>query len=64
MLEYLTEAEAAAYLGVTLRTLRRWRYRGMLDMKGTPPPRAYKRGRHIWYVRYEIGAWIRGGEVI
>ena len=62
--EYMTEAAAAAYLDVTLKTLQKWRYLGMLDMKGTSPPRSYKRGRHIWYIRSEIDAWIRGGEVI
>lgn len=57
--EYLTEAEAAEFLGVAARTLRDWRRKGRVDGKGTKPPRAYVRGRHIYYAEDELDSWIR-----
>ncbi|WP_303149109.1 helix-turn-helix domain-containing protein [uncultured Cloacibacillus sp.] len=58
---YLSEAEAAEILGVAERTLRDWRRKGRIDGKGTKPPRAYVRGRHIYYREDELVAWIREG---
>lgn len=58
---YLTEAEVAAFLGVAERTLRDWRRKGRIDCKGTKPPRAYVRGRHIYYDEDELTEWIREG---
>ena len=59
--EYLTEAEAAEFLGVAARTLRDWRRKGRVDGKGTKPQRAYVRGRHIYYAEDELDSWIREG---
>ena len=47
--KYISEKEAAAFLGIAERTLRSWRRNGQIDNKGTKPPRAYARGRHIYY---------------
>ena len=58
---YLTEKDAAEFLGVADRTLRDWRRKGRIDNKGTKPPRAYVRGRHIYYREDELVAWIREG---
>ncbi len=58
---YLTEKEAAEFLGVAERTLRDWRRKGHIDSKGTKPPRAYVRGRHIYYDEDELSKWIREG---
>ena len=58
---YLTEKEAAEFLGVADRTLRDWRRKGRIDSKGTKPPRAYVCGRHIYYDEDELSEWIREG---
>lgn len=58
---YMTEAETAEFLGIAGRTLRDWRRKGRIDSKGTKPPRAYVRGRHIYYAEDELDAWIREG---
>lgn len=58
---YMTEEQAADYLRVTKRVLRDWRVRGALDNTGTPPPRSYKRGKHIFYERGELDTWISDG---
>ena len=59
--KYISEKEAAAFLGIAERTLRSWRRNGQIDNKGTKPPRAYARGRHIYYAEGELDAWIREG---
>ena len=38
--KYLTEKQAAEFLGISERTLRAWRTNGQIDKKGTKPPRA------------------------
>ena len=58
---YLREAEAAEFLGIAARTLRDWRRKGRINGKGTKPPRAYARGRHIYYAEDELDTWIREG---
>lgn len=59
----IKETEAAEYLGLSPKTLRKWRYRGMIDIYGTLPPPAYKRGVSIWYDLDELDNWVRGGMV-
>ena len=59
--KYLNEEEAAKFLCVAERTLRDWRSKGLLDNKGTPPPKSYKRGKHIYYELSELDAWVRSG---
>ncbi len=46
-----TPDELAEYLGVPLRTLYAWRYRG-------EGPRGYKIGKHIRYRQSDIEAWL------
>lgn len=58
---YLSETEVAEFLGVAERTLRDWRQKGRIDMKGTKPPRSYVRGRHIYYNENELVKWIEAG---
>lgn len=58
---YLTEEQAAEFLGVAERTLRDWRFKGRLDKKGTKPPRSYVRGKHTYYCQAELIAWIKEG---
>lgn len=47
----MTPDELAEYLGVPLRTLYAWRYRG-------EGPRGYKIGRHIRYRLDDVEAWL------
>ena len=61
--KYISEKEAAEYLGIAERTLRSWRSNGRVDNKGTPPPRAYVRGKHVYYEHGELEEWIRCGAV-
>ena len=61
--KYLTEKQAAEFLGISERTLRAWRMNGQIDNKGTQPPRAYIRGKHIYYELGELYEWIREGAV-
>ena len=56
---YLTEKEAAEFLGVAERTLRDWRRKGCIDGKGTKPPRAYVRSRMFTMPRM---SWTHGSE--
>ncbi|PRX98171.1 excisionase family DNA binding protein [Allonocardiopsis opalescens] len=44
--------EAAAFLGVPVRTLYQWRYR-----EAGPP--SHRIGRHLRYVPAEVRAWVR-----
>jgi excisionase family DNA binding protein len=44
--------DVAAYLGVPVPTLHRWRY------VGTGPP-AYRVGKHLRYLPAEVRAWLR-----
>ncbi len=46
-----TPDELAEYLGVPLRTLYAWRYRG-------EGPKGYKIGRHIRYRLDDVEAWL------
>ncbi len=59
--KYISEKEVAEYLGIAERTLRSWRSNGRIDNKGTPPPRAYVRGKHVYYELGELEEWIRCG---
>lgn len=58
---FLTEEEAAEFLRVAERTLRDWRQKGRINNKGEKPPKAYIRGKHIYYSQDELIAWIREG---
>jgi excisionase family DNA binding protein len=42
---------ASAYLGVPVKTLYEWRYRGI-------GPPSYRVGRHIRYRKAEVDAWL------
>ena len=59
--EYMRETEAAAYIRVSMSTLRRWRHRGYINKYGTLPPKVYGHGRQIWYKRSDLDAWIASG---
>ena len=59
--KYISEKEAAEYLGIAERTLRSWRSNGRIDNKGTHPPRVYVRGKHVYYELGELKEWIRDG---
>jgi excisionase family DNA binding protein len=48
--EYLTEAEVAELLKVSVGTLRRWR------REGTGPP-SLRLGRGVRYLRSEVNRW-------
>ncbi|WKX72175.1 AlpA family transcriptional regulator [Streptomyces sp. XD-27] len=48
-----TPAEVAAYLGVPVKTLYQWKYRGI-------GPNVYKVGRHLRYRWSEVDAWVTG----
>ena len=61
--EYMRETEAAAYIRVSMSTLRRWRRRGYINKYGTLPPKAYGHGRQIWYKRSDLDAWIASGQI-
>ena len=61
--KYLTAKQTAEFLGISERTLRAWRMNGQIDNKGTQPPRAYIRGKHIYYELGELYEWIREGTV-
>jgi excisionase family DNA binding protein len=50
--EYLTEAEVAELLKVSVGTLRRWR------REGTGPP-ALRLGRGVRYLRRDLDAWAK-----
>ncbi len=52
--KYISEKEAAEYLGIAERTLRSWRSNGRIDNKGTHPPRVYVRGKHVYYELGEL----------
>ena len=47
----LNEQDAAAYLGLSVRTLQAWRQRG-------GGPRFYKLGRAVRYARSNLDAWL------
>jgi excisionase family DNA binding protein len=46
-----TPAEVAAYLGVPVKTLYQWKYRGV-------GPNVHKVGRHLRYRWHEVDAWL------
>lgn len=46
-----TPAEVAAYLGVPVKTLYQWKYRGI-------GPNVHKVGRHLRYHWQEVDAWL------
>jgi excisionase family DNA binding protein len=46
-----TPAEVAAYLGVPVKTLYQWKYRGI-------GPNVHKVGRHLRYRWNEVDAWV------
>jgi excisionase family DNA binding protein len=46
-----TPAEVAAYLGVPVKTLYQWKYRGI-------GPNVHKVGRHLRYRWHEVDAWL------
>jgi excisionase family DNA binding protein len=47
----LSPDELAAFLGVPLRTVYRWRYRG-------DGPAGYRVGRHVRYRRSDVEQWL------
>ncbi|MFC5155169.1 helix-turn-helix domain-containing protein [Streptomyces amakusaensis] len=46
-----TPADIAAYLGVPVKTLYQWKYRGM-------GPKVHKVGRHLRYRWAEVDEWL------
>ncbi|GHK02572.1 hypothetical protein SY2F82_43690 [Streptomyces sp. Y2F8-2] len=46
-----TPAEVAAYLGVPVKTLYQWKYRGI-------GPNVHKVGRHLRYRWHDVDAWV------
>ncbi|MFF0115988.1 helix-turn-helix transcriptional regulator [Streptomyces prasinus] len=46
-----TPAEVAEYLGVPVKTLYQWKYRGV-------GPNVHKVGRHLRYRWHEVDAWL------
>ncbi|WP_171116591.1 helix-turn-helix domain-containing protein [Streptomyces sp. Z423-1] len=46
-----TPAEVAVYLGVPVKTLYQWKYRGI-------GPNVHKVGRHLRYRWSEVDAWV------
>ncbi|WP_322620015.1 helix-turn-helix transcriptional regulator [Streptomyces acidicola] len=46
-----TPAEVAAYLGVPVKTLYQWKYRGI-------GPNVHKVGRHLRYRWHEVDVWL------
>ena len=48
----LTPEEVAEYLGIPLRSLYNWRYRGV-------GPRGYKVGKHVRYDAEDVRAWLQ-----
>lgn len=50
----LSAAEVAAYLGIPVATLYRWRYQGT-------GPRAVRVGRHLRYDAAGVRQWLRDG---
>ncbi|WDO06866.1 helix-turn-helix domain-containing protein [Streptomyces murinus] len=46
-----TPTEVAAYLGVPVKTLYQWKYRGI-------GPNVHKVGRHLRYRWSEVDAWV------
>lgn len=46
-----TPADVAAYLGVPVKTLYQWKYRGT-------GPQVHKVGRHLRYRWQEVDAWL------
>ena len=61
--KYISEKEGAEYLGIAERTLRSWGSNARIDNKGTTPPRAYVRGKHVYYELGELEEWLRDGAV-
>lgn len=61
MRRYLTEEQAAEFLSVAERTLRDWRQKGQINNRGEKPPKAYIRGKHVYYCEPELEEWIREG---
>ena len=59
--KYINEEAAAEFLGISARTLRDWRLKGQINNKGEKPPKAYVRGKHIFFEIHELDAWVREG---
>lgn len=59
---WLTNDEAAEYIGIAPQTLRQWNSRGKCggttDGKIRKPPKAYKRGGKIGYKLPDLEAWL------
>jgi excisionase family DNA binding protein len=49
--EWLSPEQLAAELGIPIKTIYQWRYRGT-------GPRAHRIGRHVRYRRRDIEAWL------
>lgn len=49
-----TVHDTAAYLGVPVQTLYRWRYLNV-------GPKAYRVGRHLRYLPEQVRAWVVAG---
>lgn len=60
--DYLTEAEAAAYLGVQKNTLRMARYRGRL-LGADNIPTWLRIGTRVMYRRADLRAWVERNAV-
>ena len=59
---WLGEKEAAEYLGVTVRTMQRWRKDGVVRSDGSIRPTLpyYRPAGKIYYDKNEIDAWVMG----
>jgi excisionase family DNA binding protein len=48
----LSPEEVASFLGVPVKTLYQWRYKGI-------GPRGIRVGRHVRYRQHEVEAWVQ-----
>lgn len=66
-LQFISDKQAAEYLGVDPKTLRDWRWKGYVSKKNDVitlyPPKCYKRGGSVYYLLADLNAWILEGMV-
>jgi len=55
--EFMNEAQAAEYIGMSVAFLRCGRSRGVAGNR-TPTPAHYKKGSRIQYARGDLDAWL------
>ena len=61
-IDYFTEAQAAAYLGIQPETLRKARFRGHL-LGADSSPAWLRIGRNILYRRTDLAAWVEANAI-